>query len=154
MLRAKLDEALRASLQARDARATSTIRLILAALKDRDIAERGKGNAEGLSDDKILELLQTMIKQREESIRLYLAGGRKDKADEEAAEIAIIREFLPPPLTPEELEAAVADVCEELGATSLKDMGRVIATLKQRFAGSMDFATASAIVRRRLSGGG
>ncbi|MCU0837792.1 MAG: GatB/YqeY domain-containing protein [Rhodospirillales bacterium] len=151
MLRARLDEALKSSLLARDARATSTVRLILAALKDRDIAERGKGNVDGLTDDQILQLLQTMVKQREESIRLYQQGGRQDLADEERAEIAIIREFLPPQLTPEEVEAAVADIIEELSATSLKDMGRVMAALKDRFAGSMDFTQASGIVRTRLA---
>jgi hypothetical protein len=151
MLRARLDEALKSSLLARDARATSTVRLILAALKDRDIAERGKGNVDGLTDDQILQLLQTMVKQREESIRLYQQGGRQDLADEERAEIAIIREFLPPQLTPEEVEAAVADIIEELSATSLKDMGRVMAALKDRFAGSMDFTQASGIVRARLA---
>lgn len=154
MLRARLDEALKASLLARDGRATSTIRLILAALKDRDIAERSKGNTEGLTDEQILQLLQTMIRQREESIRLYQKGGRQDLADEEAAEIAIIRQFLPPQLTADEMQAAISDVIEELGASSLRDMGRVMAMLKERFAGSMDFAAASTMVRDRLSAGG
>lgn len=151
MLRARLDEALRSSLLARDGRATSTMRLILAALKDRDIAERGKGNVDGLTDDQILQLLQTMVKQREESIRLYQQGGRQDLAAEEQAEIGIIREFLPPQLTTEEIEAAITDIIEETSATSLKDMGRVMATLKERFAGSMDFTQASSIVRARLA---
>lgn len=153
MLRAKLDEALKAAMRARDGRATSTVRLILAALKDRDIAERGKGNTNGLTDEHILQLLQTMIKQREESIRLYQQGGRPELAAEEAAEIGIIRDFMPQQLSPDEIQAAISDVIEELGGTSLKDMGRVMAALKERFAGSMDFSQASAIVRQRLSGG-
>jgi uncharacterized protein YqeY len=151
MLRAQLEGALKASLLARDERATATVRLILAALKDRDIAERGKGNMDGISDDQIRQLLQQMIKQREESIRLYRQGGRQDLADGEAAEIVVIRQFLPPQLSDEETRAAIADAIEQLGGRSLKDMGRVMAMLRERFAGSMDFAAASAIVRERLT---
>ncbi len=150
MLRAQLEEALKVAMRARDQRAVATVRLVLAALKDREIAERTKGNTAPLDDAQILSLLQAMVKQREESIRLYREGGRPDLAAEEAAEIEIINQFLPPQMTADEIDAAVADVCDELQAGSLKDMGRVMVALKERFTGSMDFAHASAAVKRRL----
>lgn len=150
MLRGQLDGALKAAMLARDQRAVSTIRLILAALKDRDIAERGRGNADGLGDAEILALLQSMIKQREESIRLYQKGGRDDLATEEAGEIATIRQFLPAQLSEAEIAAIVDAVVEEIGASSLKEMGKVMGLLKERHAGCMDFTRASALVKERL----
>ncbi len=150
MLRGQLDGALKAAMLARDQRAVSTIRLILAALKDRDIAERGQGNAEGLGDVEIFALLQSMVKQREESIRLYRKGGRDDLAAEETAEIATIRQFLPAQLSEAEIAAVVDAVVEEIGAGSLKEMGKVMGLLKERHTGCMDFARASALVKERL----
>lgn len=150
MLRGQLDGALKAAMLARDQRAVSTIRLILAALKDRDIAERGRGNADGLGDAEILALLQSMIKQREESIRLYQKGGREDLATEEAGEIATIRQFMPAQLSEAEIAAIVDAVVEEIGASSLKEMGKVMGLLKERHAGCMDFTRASALVKERL----
>lgn len=150
MLRGQLDCALKAAMLARDQRAVSTIRLILAALKDRDIAERGRGNAEGLGDVEIRALLQSMIKQREESIRLYQKGGRDDLAADEAGEIATIRQFLPAQLSEAEIAAVVDAVVEEIGASSLKEMGKVMGLLKERHAGCMDFSRASALVKERL----
>lgn len=150
MLRGQLDGALKAAMLARDQRAVSTIRLILAALKDRDIAERGRGNADGLGDAEILALLQSMIKQREESIRLYQKGGRDDLATEEAGEIATIRQFMPAQLSEAEIAAIVDAVVEEIGASSLKEMGKVMGLLKERHAGCMDFTRASALVKERL----
>lgn len=127
------------------------MRLILAALKDRDIAERGKGNVAGLSDEQILGLLRSMVKQRQESIRLYEQGGRPELAQQEANEIAVIEQFLPAQMDPQAMDNAVAAVIAEAEALTLKDMGRVMALLKQRFPGQMDFAKAGALVKARLS---
>lgn len=127
------------------------MRLILAALKDRDIAERGKGNVAGLSDEQILGLLRSMVKQRQESIRLYEQGGRPELAHQEANEIAVIEQFLPAQMDPQAMDNAVAAVIAEAEALTLKDMGRVMALLKQRFPGQMDFAKAGALVKARLS---
>ncbi|MGZ8410392.1 MAG: GatB/YqeY domain-containing protein [Hyphomicrobium sp.] len=149
-LRDRLNEALKSAMLARDATAVATVRLILAALKDRDITERGRGNPEGLTDLEIAELLQAMIKQRRESIQLYTQGGRPDLAKQEADEIEVIRQFLPKQMTSDEMAAAIDSAIDETGAGSLKDMGRVMGILKGRFAGRMDFAKASAIVRQRL----
>lgn len=151
MLRRRLDEALKSAMLARDPCATSTMRLILAALKDRDIAERGKGNATGLSEEQILGLLRSMIKQRQESIRLYEQGGRPELAKQEANEIIVIEQFLPAQMDSQAMENAVAAVIDEAEALTLRDMGRVMALLKQRFPGQMDFAKAGALVKERLS---
>ena len=151
MLRGQLEDGLKDALRARDPRATSTLRLILAAIKDRDIAERGKGNPAGLSDDQIRALLRSMIKQRHESIRLYEQGNRPDLAQQEAQEIVVIERFLPPQLSDEAVTKAVEAVVAELEAKTLKDMGRVIAALKERYAGQIDFAKAGAVVKQRLT---
>jgi uncharacterized protein YqeY len=151
MLRQKLKDALASSMKAKEQLSVSTLRLILAALKDRDVAARGKGNMEGIDDNEILGLLQSMIKQRHESIALFEKGGRKDLADQERGEIAVIERFLPQPMSAEEMEQAVKSVVAELKSSNLKDMGRTMAALKERFAGRMDFAKASAIVKRELA---
>lgn len=149
-MRQRFDAALKDAMRARDTRAVSTVRLILAALKDRDIAERGKGNPEGLADQQVLAMLQSMVKQREESIKLYEQGGRADLVEEEKAEIAIIQQFLPQQLSESEMEAAVDAIVGEIGASSIKDMGRVMALLKERHAGSIDLGRAGGLVRQRL----
>ena len=151
MLRTRLKDALTTAMKARDTVAVSTLRLILAALKDRDIAARGKGVVSGITDDAILDLLQSMIRQRHESIDLYRTAERLDLAQKEAAEIEIIERFLPTQLSEEETESAVGETIAELGAKSLKDMGRTMAALKESYAGRMDFAKASAAVKRHLS---
>ena len=150
MLRSELSEALRAAMKAREVHTVSTVRLILAALKDRDIAARGKGNLEGIGDDEIRLMLQSMIKQRRESIALYEKGGRLELAEQEADEIGIIERFLPTQLGEDEMVAAIASAIAEIDAKSLKDMGRAMAALKQKYAGRMDFAKASAMVKARL----
>lgn len=150
MLRTRLDEALRAALRARDGCATSTLRLILAALKDRDIAERGKGNPTGLSDEQVVALLQSMIKQRQESIRLYRQGGREDLAKQEADEIVVIEQFMPPQMDERGIEEAVTAAIAELEAKTLKDMGRVMSLLKARYAGQMDLKKAGVLLKERL----
>ena len=153
MLRDELNDSLKASMKDRNRRAVSTIRLILTAVKDRDIAARGKGNADGISDQEILQVLQTMVRQRQESIELYEQGGRLELAEQEAEEIAIIRDFLPRQLGKQEMTEALGAVIGETGAASLKDMGRVMAVLRERYAGQMDFAEASAAVKERLGSG-
>ena len=150
MLRTKIRDALKVALKARDERRISTVRLILAALKDRDIAARGAGGREEITDDDILNLLQTMIKQRRESIALYQQGNRQDLVDQETQEIAVIEDFLPKQLSEKEMTQAVKDTIASLNATTIKDMGRTMAALKERYAGQMDFAKASAIVKQQL----
>ncbi len=152
MLRQRLNEALKQAMLAKDQRTVSTVRLILAALKDRDIAARGRGVTEGISDDEILQMLQSMVKQRRESIALYEQGGRLELAQQEAEEIAIIERFLPHQLSEAETAEAVRALVDEMGASGLKDMGKVMAGLRERHAGQMDFARASAIVKRQLGG--
>ena len=150
MLRTRLNDVLKASMKAKETRTIATVRLILAALKDRDIAARGKGNLEGIDEDGILAMLQSMIKQRRESIVLYEKGGRLDLARQEAEEITVIEQFLPRQLTEDEMAEAIMAVIEDVEAKSLKDMGRTMAALKERYAGRMDFAKASARVKEQL----
>ncbi|MGQ0663305.1 MAG: GatB/YqeY domain-containing protein [Pseudomonadota bacterium] len=150
MLRTQFTDALKAAMKAKQERAVSTLRLILAALKDRDIAARPKGNLDGISDDELRVMLHNMIRQRRDSIALYEQGGRLELAQQEAEEIAIIERFLPRQLGAAEIEQAARDLIAELGATGIKDMGRVMAGLKQRYAGQMDFGQASAAVKRLL----
>ena len=151
MLRQRLSDALKDALKSKDQIGLSTVRLILAALKDRDIAARGKGNKEGISDEDILGLLQGMIKQRQESIVLYEKGGRCELAEQERGEIAVIERFLPKQMGEDEVAKAVREAISETGAQSLKDMGKAMAALKGRYAGQMDFAKASALVKQALA---
>ncbi len=137
-------------MRTKEALATSTLRLILAALKDRDIAERSKGNGEGVDDAAILEMLQKMVRQRHDSIEMYIKGGRDDLAKREAEEIDVIERFLPKQMDEMDMRAAVEGVISELQASSVKDMGRVMSTLKERFPGRMDFGKASGIVKDAL----
>lgn len=150
MLRTRLEHALREAVLARSERAVSTLRLILAALKDRDIAERGKGNPAGLDDVQLQTMLLSMIKQRRDSIKAYEEGNRPELARQEAEEIAIIETFLPAQMDDAAIADAVAFTIEEIGGRTLKDMGRVMAALKARYAGQMDLVKASALVRERL----
>ena len=152
MLRDQLNEALKEAMRARDMGAVGTIRLILAKLKEVDIASRTEANREGVADDKILSMMQGMIKQRNESITLYEKGNRADLADKEKAEIVVIQRFLPKQMDEAAVEAAVKDAVTSAGATSIKDMGGVMAALKAKYAGQMDFAKASAVVKKVLAG--
>ena len=151
MLREKLNEAMKDAMRARDQAALGTIRLILAKLKDVDIAARTEASREGVADDKILSMLQSMIKQRNESIVLYEKGARQDLADKEKAEIAVIERFLPKQMDEAAVAAAVAEAVAAAGAKTVKDMGGVMAALKGKYAGQMDFAKASAAVKKALS---
>ena len=150
-LRDTFNTALKEAMKASDRKRTGTLRLMLAALKDRDIANRTEASREGISDDEILSLLAKLIKQREDSIALYEKGGRPELAAAERDEIAVIREFMPQQMDEAEAKAAIASVSAEMGAATMKDMGKVMAALKERFAGKMDFAKASAAVKELLS---
>ena len=138
-MRDTIAQAMKQALKDKNQSGSGTIRLISAALKDRDIAARGQDKPDGISDDEILAMLQTMIKQRHESVAMYEDGGRDDLVETERAEIAIIQQFLPEPLSEAELNLAIkaAVVCHK--ATSVKDMGKVMAHLKSEHAGQMDF---------------
>ena len=150
ILRDRIKAELKEAMKARERLKTATLRLISAALKDRDIAARTKGVQDGIDETQILGMLQTMVKQREESIDHYEQGGRLELAEQEREEIAIINDFLPPRLDEAAMEAAIGSVIDELGAASIKDMGRTMAALRQRYAGQMDFGKASGLVKSRL----
>ena len=151
-LRAQLNDAMKEAMKAKDAKRLATVRLVLAALKDRDIAARSETSRELLGDDEILTLLAKMIKQREESAAVYRQGGRPELAENEEAEITIIRSFMPAQMDEAAMKDAVAKTIAEVGAASIKDMGKVMAVLKERYAGQMDFSKASAATKDALSG--
>ncbi len=150
MLRENFQEQLKIAMRSKEVIALSTIRLIMASLKDRDIAERSKGNMDGISETEILSMLQTMIKQRNESITMYERGDRLELAERERKEIAIIQRFMPRQMSMEEASDAVVSTIRELDAGELKDMGRVMNRLKEIYAGQMDFAKVSGIVKEKL----
>lgn len=151
MLREKLKSALKEAMLEKDQRRVSTLRLILAAVKDRDIALRTEEAPEKDDDAMILALLSKMIKQRQESVTAYEQGGRVELADQEREEIKIISEFLPKQMGDDEIKKACQAAIKETGAENLKDMGKVMAALKSRYAGKMDFAKASQTVKSLLS---
>jgi hypothetical protein len=151
-LRAQLTDAMKEAMKNKDAKRLATVRLMLAALKDRDIAARSETSRELLGDDEILTLLAKMIKQREESATAYDTGNRPELAAGEREEIAIIRSFMPAQMDEAALKDAVAKTIAEVGAASIKDMGKVMAVLKERYAGQMDFSKASAATKDALSG--
>lgn len=150
-LREQFNEALKVAMKARELRRVSTLRLVLAALKEKDIAGRTEESRAGIADEEILTLLAKMVRQREESAEVYQKGGRPELAAAEREEIAIIREFMPKQMSEEEAKAAARTVIAETGAASVKDMGKVMAALKERYAGQMDFAKAGALVKALLS---
>lgn len=152
MLRDKLNDALKDAMRARDMASVGAIRLILAKLKEVDIAARTETSREGVPDDRILSMLQGMIKQRNESVVLYEKGNRPELADKEKAEIAVIERFLPQQMDEAAMEMAVREAVTAAGAKTIKDMGGVMATLKAKYAGQMDFAKASATVKKVLAG--
>lgn len=151
-LRDQLNTAVKEAMKARDQKRLATLRLIQANIKDKDIAGRTEESREGISDDEILALFGKLIKSREDSIALYEKGGRAELAEAEKAEIAILREFMPRQLDETETRAAIAAVVAETGAASLKDMGKVMAALKERYTGTMDFGKAGALIKAQLSG--
>jgi len=148
-MRETIAQALKAALKSQDRKRTSTLRLINAAIQDRDIANRGAGK-DPVGDDEILQILTKMVKQREESAKAFEEGGRIELAEQERGEITIIREFLPSQLGEDEVRRLSAAVVAEIGAQGLRDMGKVMAVLKERYPGRMDFSRASAIVKELL----
>jgi hypothetical protein len=150
MIRHRLNDALKDALRTQDHAAIITLRLILTAIRDRDLAARARGNTEGVSDREILDLLRTMIRQRRESISLYEQGGRLDLVESEEAEIDVIKRFLPKQLDEGETRGAVRQVIDDLGAAGLKDVGRTMTELRTRYPGQMDFAKASGMVKKEL----
>ena len=149
-MRDEISRSMKDALKAGDKIALSTIRLIAAALKDRDITARGNGVSEGISDDEILSMLQTMIKQRRESAAMYRDAGRAELAETEEKEIKIIQEFLPEQLGDDEIITALETAISQTSAVSVKDMGKVMAYLKQEYTGKMDFSKISAQVKTAL----
>ena len=147
----RFTEALKEAVKSQDKVRVSTLRLITAAIKDRDIAARSADSGDGVTDEQILEILAKMVKQRQEAAATYEEAGRLELADQERAEIVIIEEFLPQQLSADEVGVAVAAAIAELGADSLKDMGKVMGCLKDKYAGQMDFGKASAMVKEKLS---
>ena len=151
MLRNQINDAVKVAMKAQDKPRLSTLRLMNAAIKNADIeAERA---SKKLTDDDLLSVLQKMIKQRQDSIEAYDKGGRKDLADQERGEIEVIKGFLPQQMSEAEAKAAIAAVINDTGAAGMKDMGKVMAALKERYAGKMDFGKASGLVKGLLSGG-
>jgi uncharacterized protein len=150
-MREEFTSQLKLAMKAGDKRRVDTIRMIAAALKDKDIEARGKGKTVG--DDEILALLQKMVKSRQESLEIYEKAGRADLANQEGEEIAVIKSFLPEPLDEAAVEAAIAAAIAETGAASIKDMGKVVGALRAKYAGRVDFAKASASVKAKLGTG-
>ncbi|WP_137392392.1 GatB/YqeY domain-containing protein [Rhodoligotrophos defluvii] len=149
-IRERVNEGLKAAMKSQDKRRISTLRLINAAVKDRIIHNRGAGKGDELDDAELLDILARMIKQREESQQVYEQAGRLELAEQEREEIAVIREFMPRQLSEAEVQTAVDGIIAELGASGLKDMGRVMAELKSRHAGALDVAKAGAIAKEKL----
>src|SRR6201995_2825616 len=152
-LRQQLNDSMKEAMKSKDAKRLATVRLVLAALKDRDIAARTESSRDLLGDDEILGLMAKMIKQREESATAFDAGNRPELAAGEREEIAVIRSFMPAQMDEAGVKAAAQTVIADLGASSIKDMGKVMAALRERYAGQMDFGKASAATKAALSGG-
>jgi uncharacterized protein YqeY len=152
VLRDQINDAVKTAMKSQDKLRLSTLRMVNSGIKNADIEARGAGKGP-LADADILGLLQKQIKQRQESVELYDKGGRPELAAQERAEIAVIQAFLPKPLSEAEAKEAIAAVIAETGAAGMKDMGKVIAALKERYAGQMDFGKASALVKGMLTGG-
>lgn len=151
-IREEFTTALKEALKNKDQVAMSTIRLITAAMKDRDIAARGSGNEECIADAEILSMMQSMIKQRQESSKTYTEAGRPELAERELAEIKVIEKFLPQQMSEEETGLAIDKIITETGAASIKDMGKVMNQLKTKYAGQLDMAKAGGAVKAKLAG--
>ena len=149
-LRQKINDALKQAMRDKDAKRLATLRLISAAIKDQDIALRGTDEERQLQDSDILAILGKMVKQRQESVRAYEEGGRLDLAEREANEISIIEEFLPRQLSDDEIDAAVDAAIAETGASSIRDMGKIMGRLKDQYAGQMDFGQVGPKVKTKL----
>ena len=150
MLRADLQNSLKEAMKNKDMKTVNAVRLIIAGQKEKDVEARGKG-LEKASDTDLLSMMQTMIKQRNESIKIYNEGNRPDLAEKEQAEIDVINRFLPKQLTAEEIDKAIKEAIAETNATGIRDMGKVMGALKAKYAGQMDFGTASAAIKKFLA---
>ena len=150
-LRSHINTAMKQAMKDKSAERLSTIRLINAAIKDRDIAARTEGKENGVGDGEVLAILAKMTKQRQESAKTYEEAGRLDLSERELAEIKVIEEFLPRQLTDNEIQIAVTEAINEVGASSIRDMGKVMAALKSKYAGQMDFGAVGALVKNNLS---
>lgn len=150
-IRDKILSDLKSAMKNKDVVRLSTLRLVSTAIKDRDIAARAEDRCQGCDSGEILAILQKLAKQRDESAEMYENAGRLDLAEKERAEAEIVREYLPKPMEAEEIEAAARDVVEELGATGLKDMGKCMGALKERYTGRMDFSQAGARIKSLLT---
>jgi hypothetical protein len=150
MLRDDLQNCLKEAMKAKDMKTVSAVRLIIAGQKEKDVEARGKGQ-EKASDADLLSMMQTMIKQRNESIRIYTEGNRPDLAEKEQSEIDVISRFLPKQLSSDEIENIVKSLITETGASGIKDMGKIMGALKGKYAGQMDFGAASAIIKKLLA---
>ena len=150
-LRSRINTAMKQAMKDKSAERLSTIRLINAAIKDRDIAARTEGKENGVGDDEVLAILAKMTKQRQESAKTYEEASRLDLSERELAEIKVIEEFLPRQLTDSEIQSAVSEAIKEVGANSIRDMGKVMASLKSKYAGQMDFGAVGALVKNNLS---
>ena len=151
MLREDLHKALKESMINKDTTTVSAVRLIIAGLKEKDVDARGKGQKEA-TDAELLAMMQNMIKQRKDSIKMYVEGHRQDLADKEQSEIAVIERFLPKQMSASEAEAAIKAAIASTGAVSMKDMGKVMSVLREQYAGQMDFGAASGTIKSLLSG--
>ncbi len=149
--RQEFNTALKEAMKNKDMAAVSTIRLIIAALKDRDVAARTSGNPAGVSEEEMLSMLQTMLKQRAESIAIYKKNNREDLAAKEEAEVVIIKRFLPEPLEGDELDKVIDELIAANDAQSIKDMGKIMGALKTDYAGRVDMSKAGGIVRSKLA---
>lgn len=152
MLREELKKQLVEAMKSKNDAVVSTIRLINAAIKQKDIEARPSGNTDGIDDAAILSLMQSMIKQRRESIDMYKKGGRPELAAAEQSEIDVIQTFLPQQMSEEEMKKAIADIIAATGASSIKDMGKVMGALRGKYAGQMDFGAASSLIKQMLAG--
>ncbi len=150
--RTELTNAMKDAMRAKDELALNTIRMIISKAKAEDIEARAKGNMDGIADGEVLSLMQGMIKQRQESAKMYRDGGRPELADKEDAEIKVIERFLPAQMSDDDMAAAIAAVIAASGASSIKDMGKVMAEVKAKYAGQLDMAKAGVIVKQKLAG--
>ena len=150
-LRSRINAAMKQAMKDKSTERLSTIRLINAAIKDRDIAARTDGKENGVGDGEVLAILAKMTKQRQESAKTYEEAGRLDLSERELSEIKVIEEFLPRQLTDAEIQSALAEAIDKVGAESIRDMGKVMAALKSKYAGQMDFGAVGALVKSNLS---
>ena len=150
--RTELTTAMKEAMKAKDELTLSTVRLINAGIKDRDINARGTGNPDGITDNEILSMMQSMVKQRQESAETYKTAGRQDLYDREMGEISVIQKFMPQQMSEAEVDKAIDGLITELNVKDIKEMGKVMAELKTRYAGQLDMTKASGAIKKRLAG--